>query len=515
MTKPPLPPRPPLPARDLNEVRSDFNGDGRPDLAVTELRKVSTSRPVDVVHVLFGGPQGGFTEVGSQYFDHTTPGMPNDDGAADPHSEINDFGRALASGDFDDDGFADLAIGGVHDRFRVLYGGPSGLTTTGARMIRLGDVAPGADVPGEGITGENLFGSALTVGDFNGDGTDDLVAGAPRASSPWVGGVALLRGTPDGLSPGAAQWISGRTPGLPVSVETDGFGAVLASADFNDDGRDDLAVGFDRDHVGAAYFAGSVVILPGATDGLRIAAATMFYQDTPGIPDVAEYADSFGHALAAGDITGDGYPDLVVGTQSEGLSSDSSDRGGSVTVLRGSSGGLTVTGVQYLTQRTPGVPGSDEPAAQFGTELAFGDFNHDGRGDIAVGSPGETVGGIGGAGAITVFRGSPQGLVVTGAGRLEWTAPDMPASAAASYFYLGDVLHTVRQPDGGASLVVGSTNGQVTGGPTQSGLVMVFPGTTGTLGAPGGVTARGHRIWSAADLPVGAQESARFGRTLG
>ncbi|MEH0821700.1 MULTISPECIES: VCBS repeat-containing protein [unclassified Micromonospora] len=502
------------PVTGLNEVRSDFNGDGRPDLAVSELRKVVNGGQSGAVHVLFGDVRGGFTNAGSQSFDHTTPGMPNDDGSPDPHSEINDFGRALASGDFDHDGYADLAIGSVHDRFRILYGGRSGLTTAEARMIRLADVAPAADIPGEGVSGENQFGSAFTVGDFDGDGTDDLVTGAPRAGRPWVGGVALFRGTPGGISPAAARYLPGNAPGMPVTPETDGFGSVLASADFDNDGRDDLAVGFHRDHFSNASFAGSVVVLPGAADGLSVAGARLFYQDTPGVPDVAEYGDSFGAALAAGDITGDGYADLVVATDSEGFSSNTPNRGSSITVLRGSSGGLTVDGAQYWTQRSRGIPGSDDPSAYFGTELAFADFDNDGRGDIAVASPQEDVANVDGAGAITILRGSAQGLTTTGLRRLEWTTPGMPANTGTPFHYFGDVLRAVRQPDGAASLVVGCGNATISD-LQRAGRVIVLRSTPATPEAPGGVTTNGHSTWSASDLPVGPQAFAAFGGTLG
>jgi hypothetical protein len=498
----------------LNPLRSDFNGDGWPDLAAAEpLRKVFSRDPTGAVRILYGG-RNGLSDAFSQFFTHVTPGMPTDEGSPDPHGEGNDFGFSLASGDFDHDGFADLAIGGVHDRFRLLYGGPAGLSTQRARMFRLADVAPTADVPGEGVTGENLFGWTFATGDFTGDGTDDLVVGAPRAYvGRWIGGVALFRGTPAGLTPQAAQWIPGNAAGLPIAVETDGFGEVLAAADFDRDGRDDLAVGFRRDWLGQALFAGTVVILPGAAGELSVATAQVFHQDTPGVPDEAEIYDQFGNALAAGDITGDGYPDLAVSTLHEGFSENSADRGSSVTVLRGSLAGLTATGAQHWTQRSPGVPGSDDPTALFGNALAFGDFDRDGFGDIAVGSPEEPVGGVEGAGAITIFRGSSEGLTVAGIRRLAWTTPGMPDQVAGKFVYFGSVLLSIRAPDGRASLVVGFRDAWVDG-LQRAGAVMVFRGQPGRTRAPGGVTVDGAAIWFTDKTAGGPMDFAMFGYAL-
>ncbi|MEH1164311.1 FG-GAP repeat protein [Micromonospora sp. CPCC 205539] len=478
---------------------------------MTEARKVAGEYR-GAVHVLPGAATGGFTNLGSQYFDHATPGMPTDDGSPDRHSKINDFGSALASGDFDHDGFDDLAIGSVHDRFRILYGGPSGLSTAEARMFRLADVAPADDVPGEGVVGENLFGYSFTVGDFDGDGTDDLVAGASRAGLDWAGGVAVFRGTPGGLNAGAAQWIRGDAPGLPITAETDGFGAVLASADFDSDGRDDLAIGFDRDGLGEKSFAGSVVILPGAAGGVSIAASRVFTQDTPGVPDAPEWYDGFGHALAAGDLTGDGYADLVVTARSEGLNSTAGNRGGSLTVLRGSPGGLTVGGAQYWTQQTPGVPGSDDPAVLFGWVLAFADFDRDGRGDVAVASPEEVVGGVEGAGAITIFRGNSEGLTTTGLRRLDAATPGLPTNLRTQYSYFGSVLHTVRQPDGAASLVVGFTSATVAD-LQRAGMVLVLPSTSDEFGRRA-ITGSGLTTWSGVNLPAGPQAFGTLGIAL-
>jgi hypothetical protein len=294
---------------------------------------------------------------------------------------------------------------------------------------------------------------------------------------------------------------------MPATPETDGFGAILACADFNRDGFDDIAVGFARDFLGGRLFAGSVVILPGSGSGTTLTGATRFDQDTPGIPDSVEQNDEFGSALAAGDITGDGYPDLVVSTNTEGFSETSDNRGASITVLRGSSHGLTTNGVQYWTQLSAGVPGSDDPLAFFGGALLYGDFNHDGYGDIAVGSPNENVGGVDAAGAITIFRGNAGGLTTTGITRLAWDTPGMPAAAVG--FSLGLVMSSLRQPDGGATLVVGQRYATINGF-QRAGAVLLLPGQS-----PGGVTLAGVTTLSTLDAGVTPQAFANFGQALG
>jgi hypothetical protein len=113
-----------------------------------------------------------------------------------------------------------------------------------------------------------------------------------------------------------------------------------------------------------------------------------------------EANDAFGGALAAGDFDQDGFADLAAGVSGEELGA------GVVSVLFGSSGGLTRAGGQLFTQ----VGGAVEAIDRFGASLAAADYDHDGFLDLAAGAPFETVGSIPEAGAVSVLYGSGGGL---------------------------------------------------------------------------------------------------------
>lgn len=196
------------------------------------------------MHVLYAGERG-VSARGDQLLSQDTPGM--QDAGYEGY-----LGAALASADFDRDGYADLAIDAPGDPtfavgvVHVLYGTATGLST--ARDQLWGE---GAD----GIGGERdaaRFGEAMAAGDFDGDGFADLAIGAPNETvngSYRAGEVHVIHGSAQGLTSTDAQTWNQDAPGVPNAAEAvsnsqwENFGAGLATGDVDNDGYAELMVG--------------------------------------------------------------------------------------------------------------------------------------------------------------------------------------------------------------------------------------------------------------------------------
>jgi disulfide bond formation protein DsbB len=271
---------------------ADFNGDARADLAIGA---PAENNFTGVVHVLYGAATVGLTAAGSQLWSQDSPGIA---GSAEPSDE---FGAALAAGDFNGDTRADLAIGAPGENSfagvaHVLYGSATvGLTAAGSQLWS--QDSPG--IAGVAEAGDG-FGFALVAGDFNGDARADLAIGAPGENSS-SGVVQVLYGSGTGLTATGSQLWSQDSPGIAGGAEPDDiFGEALAAGDFNGDTRADLAIGA----LGENSFAGVAHVLYGAaTVGLTAAGSQLWSQDSPGIAGAAEAGDAFGETLAAGTLS--------------------------------------------------------------------------------------------------------------------------------------------------------------------------------------------------------------------
>ena len=143
-----------------------------------------------------------------------------------------------------------------------------------------------------------------------------------------------------------------------------------------------------------------------------------------------------GQALAVqahGDFDGDGQDDLAIGAPGEGLGGV--DEAGAVYVIYGSTTGLSTTvgpRTEVYNQDNDAIAGNAEPRDGFGAAVAAGDFNGDGRDDLAIGAPGENVGSLVDAGYVHVIYGAAGGLSVAGGPGFEAISPGRPGASGTA-----------------------------------------------------------------------------------
>ena len=218
---------------------ADMDGDGLQDLVVGNPEKVFNGKFRDIPNVgeiaIIPNQQGQFP-TDSFFWDRyiqSTGQQPNFIGRVD---EDDFFGHAVATGDFNADGLADIAIGAPGDHFSVDGmpimlslgsitvgnqddGGSSFVSQRVWRQAAPDVQSPATSiVPGNAEDGER-FGWALAVGDFNGDGFDDLAVGVPGetldGTANATGAVNVIFGRSGvGLDGDGAQFLHQATPGI-------------------------------------------------------------------------------------------------------------------------------------------------------------------------------------------------------------------------------------------------------------------------------------------------------------
>ncbi|WP_329372858.1 FG-GAP and VCBS repeat-containing protein [Streptomyces sp. NBC_01483] len=365
-------------------VRADFDGDGYTDVAIAApggtVNGKSGAGYFAVVYGMAEGPNG----VKRQVISQDRYGIP---GTAETGDH---FGGRLTAADLDGWGFTDLVVGAPGEDVgsardvglqTVVWGGVGGLATAttvgqGRAETRAGDFdgdghldlatayqmrfgpfsRSGAAARTGPLVDLDVPVSAMEAGDVDGDGTTDLVVSSGSWDSddggtPPPPRLRLLKGTKNGL-------VAGPFMAYLDTVSADS----IALGDIDADGRQDVVFGRST-----AAGGGLVGVVRGTANGLA-PRATLIGQNTPGVPGAGESGDRFGTDVSVGDVTGDGYADVVAGVPGEDLAGRTD--AGSFAVLRGSAAGLSSTRVQVLSQNTAGVPGTAEKGDRFGSRTA-------------------------------------------------------------------------------------------------------------------------------------------------
>jgi disulfide bond formation protein DsbB len=495
------------PARSqLAPLRNDFNGDGFADMAVSApFDSVGTVGGAGVVNVIYGSAAG-LAATGNQLWSQNSPGI-LDTAEVDDH-----FGDFITAGDFNGDGFDDLAVGTDGEDLgtvtdagvvNVIYGSAAGLAATGNQLWS-------QNSPGILDTAEasDAFGLFLIGGDFNGDGFDDLSTTAAFEDVGAVvdaGAVNTLYGSAAGLSATGNQFWSQDSPGIKDTAETsDFFGFDSNKGDFNGDGFVDLVAGVEAEDVGTVADAGAANVIYGSAAGLSATGNQFWTQNSAGILDSSEASDFFGFGSATGDFNGDGFGDVALPASGEDVGTIADT--GVVNVIYGSAAGLAAAGNQLWSQNSPGILDTAEASDAFGLYSGAGDFNGDGFADLAAGAAfGEDVGTVVDAGSINVIYGSSAGLAA--AGNQFWTqnSPGM--------------LDTSEEFDNfGCAIGRGDFNGDgfedVAICDQLEDLTVVDQGATQVMyGSAGGLSATGNQLWSQ-DSP-GIRDAGEMGDNFG
>ncbi|NOY27148.1 MAG: hypothetical protein GXP62_14865, partial [Oligoflexia bacterium] len=387
-------------------VVSDIDGDGLGDLVLgAPYANGTTLTRVGAVALMAGGSIGGDRSLAD-----------SDTLLVGPDTSQAYAGWALAAGDVDGDGYPDLVVGAPsHDAVAedagavyVWMGGATALDT---------DAALEDGLRWDGSETQDAAGTAVGVGDMDGDGAAEIVVGAPEADGGFANS-GLVYVLPGGSSLASGTLFADASLVVQGEAENDRAGTALAVGDLDADGLADLVISapyFDDPLSGAGgVFVFINPLSLGTGTGVSLVDADRV------ITGGASNANA-GMAVALGDIDGDDYVDVIVGAPNMTAGATG---GGAVAVFTDPTASPTTMG-----EADYGLLG-DSTGGQLGMALAVSDstVDHDGDGlaELWVGAPYDDAAGTDSAGAAYGMELTPDfldadadGFVATEAGGID------------------------------------------------------------------------------------------------